>query len=147
VKESFESLARVRYPKDKLMVVLALEERAGAPARAVGERIEREYGGAFHRFLVTVHPGNLPGEIPGKGSNESWAAARAKEALIDPLGLDYRKILVSVFDVDTQVLPEYFGRLAYVFLNAEHPLRSIYQPIPLFTNNIHDVPTFARVVS
>jgi cellulose synthase/poly-beta-1,6-N-acetylglucosamine synthase-like glycosyltransferase len=147
VKESFESLAKTHYPKEKMIVALALEERAGEPARAVGDRIQKEYGNSFHRFLTTVHPQNLPGEIPGKGSNEGWAAARAKESIIDPLHLDYKKILVSVFDVDTQVLPEYFGRLTYVFMNAEHPLRSIYQPIPLFTNNIHDVPTFARVVS
>ena len=147
VRESFESLARVNYPKDKMIVALALEQRAGAAAAATGERIKKEFGERFFRFLVTVHPLGLSGEIPGKGSNESWAAARAKETIIDPLKLDYRNILVSVFDIDTQVLPEYFGRLAYVFLHAEHPLRSIYQPIPLFTNNIHDAPTFARVVS
>src|SRR5262249_4031639 len=46
-----------------------------------------------------------------------------------------------------QAFPEYFGRLTYVFLNAESPWRAIYQPIPLFTNNIYETPALARVVS
>jgi cellulose synthase/poly-beta-1,6-N-acetylglucosamine synthase-like glycosyltransferase len=147
VRESFESLAKINYPKEKLMVVLALEEAGGDAAKQTAERIERDYGAMFARFLVTIHPAGLPGEIPGKGSNESWAAARAKEKLIDPTGIPYSDILVSVFDIDTQVYLEYFGRLTYVFLKAEHPLRSIYQPIPLFVNNIYDAPAIARVVS
>jgi cellulose synthase/poly-beta-1,6-N-acetylglucosamine synthase-like glycosyltransferase len=158
VRESFESLTRAHYPLDKFIVVLALEERAGDAAQEVGRRIAAEFGGTadargvfsggpFHNFLITTHPGDLPGEIPGKGSNEAWAAARAKEMIIDPTGIDYKKILVSVFDVDTQIFPEYFGRLTYVFLTAPDPLRAIYQPVPLFTNNIYEAPALARVVS
>lgn len=147
VRESFECLARSHYPKNKLLVVLGLEARAGESALRVGQKIKAEFGDTFLRLLVTVHPKDLPGEIPGKGSNEVWAAKKAKEDLIDSLQLSYAKVLVSVFDVDTQVFPEYFGRLTYVFLNAPSPLRSIYQPIPLFTNNIYEAPALARVVS
>src|SRR5581483_1234454 len=43
VRESFESLLRANYPKDKLLVVLALEERAGEKARLTGEAIQKEY--------------------------------------------------------------------------------------------------------
>ena len=79
VRESFQSLVRANYPKDKFIVVLALEERAGEAALATGAKIEREFGNAFHKFLITVHPANLPNEIPGKGSNEAWAGAQARE--------------------------------------------------------------------
>ncbi len=147
VRESFESLAKANYPLQKLFVVLALEERMGDAARDVGAKIEKEFAGRFGKFLVTVHSKDLPGEIPGKGSNETWAAKHAREKLIDPGHIPYDDIIVSVFDVDTQVFPEYFGRLAYVFLSAEKPLRAIYQPIPLFTNNVYDAPALARVVS
>jgi len=147
VRESFEALTRVNYLKSNFIVALALEEKGGAAAQETGRRIAAEYGGAFHKFLITTHPANLTGEIPGKGSNEAWAGAEVKRRIIDPLGLNYKKILVSVFDIDTQVLPEYFGRLTYVFLTSQDPLRAIYQPIPLFVNNIHDAPLLARVVS
>jgi cellulose synthase/poly-beta-1,6-N-acetylglucosamine synthase-like glycosyltransferase len=147
VRESFQALTAINYPKDKCIVVLALEEKGGVAAQETGKRIEQEYGNTFHTLLITTHPANLPGEIPGKGSNEAWAGSQVKTQVIDRLSLNYKKILVSVFDVDTQVLPEYFGRLVYVFLTAPDPLRAIYQPVPLFTNNIHEVQPFARVVS
>jgi len=147
VRESFESLSRTHYPLERMIVVLALEERAGTAARETGERIQKEFASRFGKFLVTVHPADLPGEIPGKGSNEAWAGREAQENIIDPEHLDYGKVLVSVFDVDTQVFPEYFGRLTHAFLTAEHPLRSIYQPIPFFTNNVYEAPALARVVA
>ncbi len=154
VKESFARLIATNTPKEKMLVVLGLEEKAGEAARETGEKIEKEFGARFYKFLMTVHPKGLPGEIPGKGSNETWAAKRAKEILIDPLKLNYENILVSVFDVDTQVFPEYFNRLEYVFLSqpesaepGKDRLRAIYQPIPLFINNIHEAPALARVVA
>jgi cellulose synthase/poly-beta-1,6-N-acetylglucosamine synthase-like glycosyltransferase len=153
VRESFESLLRVNYPKSRLFVVLALEERAGDRPREAARALEREYGGAFGKFLVTHHPAGLPDEIPGKGSNETWAGKQAKRELVDvqtvthPRGIPPENVLVSVFDIDTQVFPEYFSRLTYVFLRAEGRTRAIYQPIPLFTNNVYEAPMLARVVA
>ena len=147
VRESFKSLAESNYPKEKLLVVLAIEEAAGNDARITAEKIKTEFAPIFAHLLVTEHPSNLPSEIPGKGSNESWSAKEAKRELIDKLGIPHEDILVSVFDVDTQIYPEYFGCLTYNFLTAEKPLRSSYQPIPLFTNNIYQAPALARVIS
>ena len=147
VRESFIRLAGAHYTKEKMIVILALEERAGEAVRAMGARLEAEFKEAFHRFLVTVHPKDLPDEIPGKGSNEAWAGARAKEEIIDPGAIPYDRILVSVFDIDTQIYPEYFGRLTYAFLTADDPFRAIYQPVPFFVNNVYEAGAFARVVS
>ena len=147
VLESFESLAKAEYPRDKMLVVLATEERAGEKAQLIARKVRERFGDTFGKFLITAHPKDLPGEIIGKGSNETWATKEAKKIIIDPGGLDYKKILVSVFDVDTQIYPHYFSRLTYVFLNVEHPYRSAYQPIPLFTNNVYQAPALARVVS
>jgi len=147
VKESFEALVKANYPKDRFMVVLATEERAGQPAQEVAQKIEKEFSGKFFKFLITTHPANLPNELPGKGSNQTWAAKEVKRLIIDPLKIPYENILVSVFDVDTQILPDYFSRLTYMFLTCEHPQRSSFQPIPLFTNNIFQAPALARVIA
>jgi hypothetical protein len=147
VRESFETLKRINYDKKKLLVVLALEDKAGDPARATGEKLAEEYGTSFGRFLVTHHPAGLPDEIPGKGSNEVWAGQQAMREIVAPMGLKPENVLVSVFDVDTQVFPEYFSRLTYVFLKAENRTHAIYQPIPLFTNNVYEAPMLARVVA
>ncbi|MBI2592937.1 MAG: glycosyltransferase family 2 protein [Candidatus Colwellbacteria bacterium] len=147
IEESLYSFSRVNYLLDKFIVVLGIEERAGQEAEEVAKKIKKEFGGQFCEFLITVHPKNLPNEIPGKGSNETWAAKEAKRLIIDPKKIPYENILVSTFDADTQVFPEYFARLTYVFLTAERPERSSYQPISFFTNNIFEAPIFARIIS
>ena len=147
VAESFESLLKTNYPKDKFIVVLATEEKAGEEVKKTALKIEKNFSNSFFKFLITNHPADLEEEIPGKGSNETWAAKQAQKIIIDTLKIPYEKILVSVFDIDTQVFPEYFGRLTYVFLNTENNLKSIYQPIPFFTNNIYEAPALARVIS
>lgn len=146
VRESFARLANVNYPKEKLIVVLATEERV-PEGRQVAERIQAEFGSVFSKFFVTAHPFGIEGELPGKGSNETWAAKQVKRDVIDPQAIPYEHILVSVFDVDTQVQPEYFGVLTHSFFTAPHPQRSSYQPIPLFTNNVFQAPALARVIS
>ena len=147
VRESFESVANATYAKDRMLAVLAIEQRLGDGPRQVAKRIEQEFSGSFARFLITEHPAALPGELPGKGSNETWAAKEAKKHIIDELHLDPKKVLVSVFDVDTQVPSGYFARLTHAYLTAPQPLRAIYQPIPLFVNNIFNAPALARVIS
>lgn len=147
VKETFDSLVEGNYPKDKMIIVLGPEGRAGEEALVIAKKIEKEYSKHFRNFLVTQHPFGIEGETPGKGSNQAWMAKEVKREVIDKDGLKYEDILVSVFDVDTQVYPDYFGRLTHAFLTAEDNQHASYQPIPLFNNNIFKAPVFARVVS
>ncbi|KKU93789.1 MAG: hypothetical protein UY26_C0004G0002 [Candidatus Jorgensenbacteria bacterium GW2011_GWA1_48_13] len=147
VRETFLALRSANYPKSNFIVVLATEERGGREAARAAEAVKKEFGADFFKFLVTVHPAGLSGEIPGKGSNETWAVKAAKREIIDVLKIPYEKIIVSVFDCDTQASPEYFGRLTYLFLTCDKPLRSSFQPVPLFVNNIYSAPVFSRVMS
>jgi cellulose synthase/poly-beta-1,6-N-acetylglucosamine synthase-like glycosyltransferase len=147
VRESFKTLVNSNYPKEKFIVVLAVEERAGETARLTAEKIKQEFADKFFKFLVAVHPADIPGELAGKGSNETWAAKETKKFIIDPEKIPYENILVSVFDVDTQVPKNYFARLTYVFLTCKYPQNSSFQPIPLFTNNIFKTPALAKIIA
>ena len=147
VEPSLMSLASADYPKNKMIVVLAVEERAGDIALKVAEAIEKEFGNIFLRLLITVHPKNIPGEIAGKGSNTAWAAKRAKELIIDKLSIPYENVIVSGFDIDTRPYPQYFSCLTWNYLTGKNPLRSSYQPIPIYNNNIWEAPAFSRVIS
>ncbi|RJQ37561.1 glycosyltransferase family 2 protein [Candidatus Parcubacteria bacterium] len=144
---SFASLVEQRYPHEKMIVVIGVEERAGSEALAIAERITAEFKGKFFRLIVAVHPADVPGELAGKGSNETYAARRAKEEVIDPLGIPYERIMVSSLDIDTVLPPDYFAILTYHFLTAAKPHRSSYQPIPVYNNNVWETPAFARVVA
>ncbi|KKR90944.1 hypothetical protein A2567_00565 [Candidatus Azambacteria bacterium RIFOXYD1_FULL_42_11] len=145
VRSSFLSLSKVNYPLDKLIVVLATEGKGGATTALTAAEIRREFGGRFFKFLVTEHPADIAGEIAGKGSNDSWAIKEARNKIIDELKISYEQIIVSVFDVDTVVHPEFFGRLTHAYLSSNKPLRSSFQPIPIFVNNIWVAPAFARI--
>ncbi len=144
VRHSFQGLVKAHYPLDKFIVVLATEERVGESAQTIAKAIQEEFGDKFFKFLITTHPADLPNEIIGKGSNETWAGNKAKN-MIDGLGIAYEKIITSVFDVDTVTPHGFFACLSWNYLTAGKPLRSSFQPIPLFTNNIWYAPAFARV--
>lgn len=145
VRNSFLSLSKVNYKPDKLIVVLATEERGGEDTIKTAAEINKEFGKNFFKFLITKHPADIAGEIAGKGSNDAWAIKEVSGIVIDELKIPYENIVVSVFDVDTAVHPEFFGCLTYNYLTCEKPLRSSFQPIPIFINNIWQAPAFARV--
>jgi len=146
IKPTFEALANANYPTDKMIVVFAGEERDKERAERNAAAIKNLHGDKFNTFLTTIHPQDIPGEIAGKGSNETWAAKQAKK-VIDEKGIPYENVMVSVFDVDTCVHPEYFGALTHKFLTTENPHQASYQPVPMFFNNIWDSPALMRVVA
>lgn len=147
IRPSLNGLIEDGYPTDKMIVVLAIEERGGEDAKKKAEAMKKEFGSKFRNFLITAHPDGISGEIKGKGSNQAWAGRRVKEEIIDKEGLDYDKILVSVFDIDTVVEPGYFFCLTHKFLTTPNPYRASYQPIPVYHNNIWQAPFFARVAA
>ncbi len=147
IKESLRSIVDCDYPRDKMIVVLSYEQRAGEAAEGVAKEMEKEFKNNFFKFLITCHPDNLAGEIPGKGSNETWGARRVKELIIDPLKIPYENIIVSCFDADTIVFPKYFSCLTYHYLTTKNPTRTSFKPIPLFINNIWQTPALSRVMS
>lgn len=147
VSQTLDALINSQYPKEKMLVVLTVEERAGQESRKTGEKIKSQYQKKFFKFLLTFHPQGIERELAGKGSNETWAGRKAKEQIIDPLKIPYEKIIVSVFDVDTRVYPQYFACLAYHFLTCSNPHHSSFQPVPIYNNNIWQAPGFSRIVA
>ncbi|MBI2454407.1 MAG: hypothetical protein HYV54_02455, partial [Parcubacteria group bacterium] len=81
VEPTFRALANSKYDQQKMIVVLALEERGGEEPSRVAQILKEKYAQKFLKFLVTVHPQNIPGELAGKGSNETWAVKRVKEEI------------------------------------------------------------------
>lgn len=146
LKSTLEALAQAEYPKDRLIVVVASEERAGEPAARTAETVRKEFGELFFKLFVTVHPDGMPGEIKGKSANASYAVSSLLPELAK-LNIDTDLVLVSNLDSDTIVHPQYFARVMYEFLINDNPYRRSYQPIAIYNNNIWDSPAFIRVVS
>ncbi len=144
-RDAFRALENTDYPKDRTIVILSAEESQRENLNLIIEKIQEEFGNKFSRLLITWHPINLPGEIPGHGSNDAWAGKEAKRLIVDPRKIPYENIIVSSFDIDTCVFPKYFSCLTYYYLTSENPTRTSFQPIPLYINNIWQAPFFSRI--
>lgn len=146
LRATFASLRRVDYPLDRLIVVLATEERDQANARRNAAAIRQEYEHVFARLVISEHPDGLPGEVAGKGANSAWAGRQVQQ-LIDRMAIPYDWVLVSTFDADSIAHPQYFSYLTTAFLTHPDRLHTSYQPIPLFHNNVWDAMALMRVVA
>ena len=147
LRETLKAIEKSDYPKDKMIIVLGCEQRAGEKPLETAKKIQQEFGKKFFKFLITQHPADLVGEIAGKGSNDAWTSRKAKELIIDPLKIPYENVIVSSFDADTVVFPKYFSCLTWHYLTCEKPLNSSFQPIPLFLNNMMEAPFISRIFS
>lgn len=153
-KEPFEvlnatlaSLDACDYRNDRMIVVIPSEARAGEAAQETARKIQERWGDTFGHFLVTVHPADVPGEMAGKGSNVTYAIERARTEVLDRHHIPYENVIVSNFDSDTVVYPQYFNCLTWHFLTSEHPYKTSFQPVPLFNNNMWDAPAVSRITA
>lgn len=141
------SLRASRYDTKNILIVLGCEERAGEEAYAKALRIQEKWKHVFGSIQISVHPQDIEGEVAGKGANATWAAEYARTHILDPHGIRYNHTLVSIFDIDTVVYPDYFNCLVWHFMTAPRPLKSSFQPVPVFNNNMWEASALARVVA
>ncbi len=147
LEASIRSYIASDYPLERLILVLAMEERAGKEAHQKAEILRERYGSKFFAFLVSFHPDNLPGEVKAKGANVDWAARNVIKPFLDNKNIPYNEVIISTFDADTRVHPRYFACLTYKYLTTPKRNRRSFQPIPLYSNNIWEAPALMRVVA
>ncbi len=134
------------YDPEKMILVFAYEERAGATTEERVQELLKVYGDKFHHAMAVKHPANIPNELIGKGGNVTYAG-RALEKYLAEESIDPANVIVTTLDADNRPDGQYFASVSYLFCVAPDPLKASYQPIPMFTNNIWDVPTLMRVVA
>ncbi len=144
IRDSLISLTKIDYPLDKMIVVLAGEEREKGIQDKL-KNLKDNFGDYFKDIIITIHPKDLPGEIAGKGSNATYAARQVKEYLKEN-NINLEDVLISCFDSDTCVDRQYFSCLAYHFLSNPKRYQVSFQPLPIYSNNIYYAPGFARVI-
>lgn len=146
IETTLDNISNASYPLEKMIIALGGEERDKDNFSRIAEELKSKYSGKFFRFLTTIHPANIPGEIVGKGANGAFMGAESKK-LIDELQVPYENVIVSNLDVDTWTHKDYFACLALTYLTVENPTRASYQPIALYGNNIWDVAAPVRVAA
>lgn len=152
-KESFEvikmTLKKIidsKYDLKKITVVLAGEGRVQQHFNEVSQQVIQEFGHYFNNIIITTHPADVPNELPSKGSNLHYAGPIAQQ-YVNTQGWNYDDVIVSAFDIDTWVHPQYFAALTYKYATVDKPTKVSYQPLALYHNNIWQSDPFTRVVA
>ena len=128
----------------QVIVILAMEAREpGADEKAA--RLIEQHSGKLANMFATFHPFGLPGDTPGKGSNEAWAAREAFSRLIEDERDDIRRYTITSCDADALFHPRHFAALNYLFLTARDRYRTFWQPTIFNSNNIWDTPAPLRI--
>ncbi len=141
-----QSVLATNFDHKKIILVLAYEERGGPEIEKLANDLVKKYGKNFYYAEAIKHPGNIQGEVIGKGGNVTFAGRRLQqyleEAKIDPLN-----VLVTTLDSDNRPDKQYFGALTYTYCSTEEPKYASYQPVTMYTNNIWDAPAPMRVIA
>jgi hypothetical protein len=145
LEPAIEAISRQHFPLKQMAIIFALEERARPEVKTAVYELEKKYKNAFFDCTVVVHPAVVPGEARVKGANATHAAKQAA-AFFKVRQIPFENVIVSCFDADTVVSPNYFSCLSYHFMVCPDRMRASFQPIPVYHNNIWHVPGFARVV-
>lgn len=146
MEPSILAVKNTTFPNERIIFVLAYEERGGEAIEKTVKQLEEKFAGVFYDFILVKHPKNLPGEVVGKGPNLTFAGeyiakyVKKKKLLED-------NIIVTSLDSDNRMAMKYLDVVAYEFIVHTNRQHLSYQPISLFMNNIWDVPAPARVVA
>lgn len=133
------------FDHKKIMLIIAYEGRDGAQAEQASLELIAEYGDKFAFAMAVKHP-LTEGEVRGKGGNISYAGHKLVE-VIKQKGIDPAHVLVTTLDSDNRPHSQYLAGLTYVYGVCNDPKHLSFQPAPMFTNNIWDVPALMRVIA
>ena len=101
-----------------------------------------------HRFLHFFHILDPlePGIVVGKSSAMAYGGRWLYREVVR-LGFDPAEVVVTDLDSDYRVHPQYFGYLTYAFLTDPDRYRRLFQPVPMFHNNLWQTPLPVRLVA
>lgn len=146
VETAIESVCKAAYDSSKFTIVIAGEERKEEHCRKIHALVEEHFGHCFGKIIFTLHPANLPEEIPGKGSNLHYSEQQVQQ-YIDAQGWKYEETIVTIFDIDTVCHEHYFSCLTYLYCTHPNPTRSSFQPIALYNNNMWESHAPLRIMA
>jgi len=145
IEPAIEAIFQANYPKDRIIILLAMEERVPANLRRNKEKILRDkYSDKFFDFLVTTHKVSKE-EMKCKASNTTYAAKQLKKYL-EKKKIPLENVILSNFDCDTQIHPQYLAALTYEYITEPNRLKFAYQPLPMYHNNLWETIAPVRVI-
>ena len=143
---SVEAVRDSTFPNERIIYVLAYEERGGEEMEQTAKELKKQFRGVFKDFILVKHPDGLKGEIMGKGPNLTYAGEHLAK-YVEDRHITKENVIVTSLDSDNRVSKKYFDYVAYEFLVRPDRQHYSYQPVSLFTNNIWDASAPMRVIA
>ncbi|MEP6753604.1 MAG: glycosyltransferase family 2 protein [Candidatus Dormiibacterota bacterium] len=144
LERTVQAIVDANYPSHLKMIGIITRE-TDLPGWENVARLKEKFADRLGGFYHIKDPLE-PGIVIGKSAAMNWGGRWMVRVLTEQ-GLDLSKILITDLDSDYRVHREYFAWIS--FHHAREPLRdyAIWQPVPLFHNNIWEVPMAVRVMS
>ena len=146
VEPTIEAVFNSNFDMKNVALMIAYEERGGPRVAAMTEALVEKYGDKFLFADAVMHPKDMQGEVVGKGGNITFAG-RVLQKELEKRDIDPMRVLVTTLDSDNRPHKNYLAALTYTFSFVPEPKLVSFQPIPIFTNNIWDVPALMRVIA
>jgi len=144
LEKTIQAIVDSNYPADRKLVGIITRE-TDKPGWENVARLKEKFGdqlGGFWHIKDPLEPGIVIGKSAAMNWGGRWMVHQLREE-----GYDLSQVLCTDLDSDYRVHLQYFAWISY--WHTQEPLRdtTIWQPVPLFHNNIWQVPTAVRVVS
>ncbi|MBU1868342.1 glycosyltransferase family 2 protein [Patescibacteria group bacterium] len=146
--QSLEALSKQTYPNERIMVLVAWEDREEIDYLKEKERILIDkFGGAFSDLFFTIHPLKVLKEHhPGPGSNRTYAVKEIIP-LLKEKGLDPAQVVLTTLDADFVAHRRYTAGLTYKYLTTPKAEKKTFTGIFWYYNNFWQAPTLNRLVA
>ncbi|MFN2483443.1 MAG: hypothetical protein ABR509_00705 [Candidatus Limnocylindria bacterium] len=145
LRATLRALAAARWPKERLMVAV-ITRQTDEHGIANVAALRDEFAGSFADFFHILDPLE-PGVVIGKSSAMAFGGKYLYRVLVGERAMDPSRVLITDLDADCRVHREYFAYLTYKHLTDPNRETQLYQPIPMFHNNLWDAPLPVRLVS
>ena len=142
--ETVKALADSDYPTDRRMVAIITRE-TDLQGRENVVKLREIFGSQFVHFFHILDPLE-PGVVVGKSSAMAYGGRWLYRELTG-LGFDPKRVIVTDLDSDYRIHKQYFGYLTYKFVTDRDRLRRLWQPVPMFYNNLWQCPLPVRLIA
>jgi hypothetical protein len=142
--ETVRALAEADWPVERKLIAIITRETDHGGRENVA-RLRELFGDRFGQFFHILDPLE-PGIVVGKSSAMAYGGKWLYRELTQQ-GYDATRVIVTDLDSDYRVHPSYLSYLAYRFATDPERAHRLYQPVPMFHNNLWEVPVAVRLVA
>ncbi|PIZ64742.1 hypothetical protein COY14_04080 [Candidatus Roizmanbacteria bacterium CG_4_10_14_0_2_um_filter_36_9] len=142
IDETIAAIVGQDYPYKNVHLVLAFEKRE-IDSIEKAHKLETKWAKSFTDIISVFHV-LVPGEVPGKASNQT-CAAREIEKYCLARNFEFKKTLITICDADSILPKNFLSYMTFEFLqDSDRDFHFYWAPVLLY-NNFWQLPFIVRM--